>query len=260
VLLNPKPRDLRSSSNRRPGVRLVRLAWVSVMLIAVPWSLSGCKSTGSSVSPAQAFTVPEWKDLHIQTLAYMGMGSSTGDATARVTAEQIVEQRLGTGQERFVILGMSEGRTRAASADASELYEKVVNVWRDTRKADLFQVQQLSKKLGTDGLIFADLNDWTEERVDWTTEGTSSTQVTIRLAIYSGKTGLLAWEAKKIQRKESEPYRPGQAGGGVYTDQDGTPHSDQSHKLTPDPPRAEDVAADVLAALIAAFPPRTAAP
>jgi hypothetical protein len=225
---------------------------------AVPCILSGCKTAGSNVSPAQAFTVPEWKDLHIQALAYMGMGSSTGDPTARVTAEQIVEQQLGTAQERFIILGMSEGRAKAASADASDLYEKVVDIWRDTRKADLFQVQQLCKKLGTDGLIFGDLNDWTEERVDWTTEGSSFTQVTIRLCIYSGKTGLLAWDARKIQRKESAPYRPGQAGGGVYTDPDGTPHTDHSQSLTPKPPRAEDVAGEVMTALIAAFPPRVA--
>jgi hypothetical protein len=231
-----------------------RLAFLTIA-VALPLVLSGCRTGATGVSPARAFIVPEWSSLEIKSLAFMGVGGSTGEATDRQTAETIVEDQLCSGQDRFVILGLAEGRSRAASAGCADLFDRIVKVWRDDRTCDVLVIQDCCKKVGVDGLIFGDLSEWKRERVDWTSEGNSSTQVDLRLSIYSGKTGLLAWDAQKSARKESVSYRPLAGGSPVYTDRSGASRVERPTSVTPDPPRAEDVAAEAMRSLMAAFPP-----
>ena len=249
-------RGARGRSAEAGGEWLVLLFLLAVSLLA--GLATGCRTTGTGVRPPEAFVAPEWNDLHIQSLAFLGVGSSAGDETARQQAERIVERSLGSGQDRFIILGLNECRSKATHAGAADVLENMVSVWRNDRKADILQVQALCHKLQVDGIILADLSDWIQEKVDWNSEGSSYTQVAIRLAIYSGKTGLLAWEATKIQRKESLPYRPGGDATGIYTDNQGVSRAEHPDRLTPDAPPPGEVATEAMEALMAAFPPRPA--
>jgi hypothetical protein len=244
----PAPR-FRGARPRLPAAVLPAALLLSLLL-------PGCKTGAGGARPAEAFTVAEWSDLGIQTLAFVEIASTVGDETARKAAEQVVEDGLRAGQERFVVLTGPQARSRAGSNSAGDLFEKVARVWRNSHVTDPFLVQELSGKLGVDGLVFADLGEWKEEQVDWTSEGNSSTTVNLGLSIYSGKTGQLAWNAEKTLRKESIKYTPGQAGSGVYTTPSGASRAERPSSLTPKPPRAEDVAGEVMQTLIAAFPPR----
>jgi hypothetical protein len=217
----------------------------------------GCNKATSGARPSQTFVSPEWPKLNIQTLAYLGIGSSIGDEPTRERAEQLVGGELRGNQTRFVILSEKTCRSRAEQAGQLELYDKVRKVWRDVRKVDQFLAKDLCDALKVDGLIFGDLTDWREERIDWTQEGTSWTQVALGLYIYSRETGLLVWGADRVERKDSIPYRPARSSTG-YTDSEQTQRAEaRGETKTPDPPPADDVARQVLSELMAEFPPRS---
>lgn len=217
-----------------------------------------CRATGPGIRPATAMISPEWDSLNIQSLGFVTVGSSVGDETARQTAEVVVEEQLTSSQDRFVILGVQTARGRAVAAGAGDVFDRVVKVWHDQRMADKFVVEDLCRKMGVDGLLFGDLTDWKREKVEFTQEGSSYTQVALRLVIISGKTGLPAWEAEKMIRRDTAVYVPGGGGSGVTTDDSGVSRAQRAGSMTPEPPRPEGVLVDVLTSIIAAFPPRPA--
>lgn len=219
---------------------------------------TGCKTTGSGVSPAQAFTAPDWDQHAIRTLAFPGLASPTLDRAELLKAESLVETELMSGQTRFVILSRSMTADRLAKAGLKESYDKALAGWKGERKVDQFVAKQLCEKLSVDGLLFGDLDEWREEKVDFHAEGTSFTQVDLHLAIVSADNGLPVWEADKSLREESTAYVPGQAGSGVYEDGMGTTRSGNKSNVTPDAPPIEEVCHKVMTALIEAFPPAPA--
>jgi hypothetical protein len=229
---------------------------LTLALVLLTPALS-CKTGGMGASPAKSFVVPEWQDLNIKTLGYIGAATTAGEETARQMGEDLIEQALVSGQTRFVILGMNETRSRASAKSAGEALGKITKAWRNSRTADQFLVKEVCEKASLDGLIMGDVMDWKKEKVDWNTEGQSSTQVTLRLCIYSGKTGLLAWEAKYSKTKQSLKYTPEEAAGAVRLG-DGTQRVENANRIGPEPPKPEEVADEVLQSLVAAFPPAPA--
>ncbi len=238
---------------RAPG----SVAIAPMILAAILAGLS-CRATTQGVRPANAVVSPEWDSLNIQSLSLVTVGSSVGDEVARQTVEYIVEEQFASSQDRFVILGVQTSRDRASAAGAAEVFDRVAKTWRDARMADKFLVEGLCQKLGVDGLVFGELIDWKREKIDFTQEGTSYTQVALRLAIFSGKTGMSVWEAQKMIRRDTQEYTPGGDGTGVTTDDTGISRAQRTSGLTPEPERREEVVVDVLASLMAAFPPRPA--
>jgi hypothetical protein len=228
-----------------------------MLLFAVLPGLS-CRATTPGLRPATAIILsPEWDSLNIQSLGFVTVGSSVGDEVARQMAESIAEGQLSSNQERFVVLGVQTARGRAAAAGAGDVFDRLVKAWRDERMADKFLVEDLCKKMDVDGLLFGELNDWKREKVDTREEGSSYAQVAMRLVILSGKTGMSVWEAQKTIRQDTQVYTPDSGGGGVSTDLAGySARAERSSALAPEPPRPEDVAVDVLASIMAAFPPR----
>jgi len=237
------------------GPILLGIVSLCLALAALP----GCRSGALGVRPATSFVVPDWDSLEIKTLAYLGMGSSVGDEIARQTAEEMADTDLRSEQNRFVVLGLTESRRRASSKGVGDEAAKLIRVWRDARMADQFLVQKFCEGIGVDGVIFGEVTDWKKEKVDWTIEGQSSTQVTMRLCIYSGKTGQLAWEASSTQRKESLKYTPNEATG-VYTDRSGMSRAERPGSIGPEPPKPEEVAEDVLRSILASLPSAPARP
>ena len=213
-----------------------------------------CRTGAMGVRPAKSFVVPDWESLKIKSLAFMGMGSSVGDETARQTAQDLTEQALLSDQTRFVVLGTAETRARAASRDEGETCQKLIDVWRNSRTVDQFLAREFCQAISVDGLIFGELTDWKEEKVAWNIEGQSSTQVSLRLAIYSRATGELAWEAGTTRIKESLKYTPNEATG-VYTNSQGVSRIERPNSVGPEPPKPEEVTKEVLRSILAAFPP-----
>ena len=247
-------RPPRVSTVKRPPRRMPAFL-VTVFVFAVLLGLS-CRATTSGVRPATAMVSPEWDALNIQSLGLVTVGSSVGDEVARETVEGIVEGQLSSNQDRFVILGVQTARGRAAAAGAGDVFDRLVKAWHDQRMADKFLVENLCKKMGVDGLLFGELSDWKSEKIGLTEEGSSYTQVAMRLVILSGKTGMSVWEAQKMIRRDTQVYTPGSGDTGPTTDNEASARARRSGGLAPEPPRPEDVVVDVLASIMAAFPPR----
>lgn len=243
-----------STVNHPP--RQVAALLVALLVFAVLPSLS-CRAVTQGVRPATAIVLsPDWDSLSIQSLGLVTVGSAVGDEVARQVVEGILEGQLASAQDRFVVLGVPAARGRAAAAGAGDVFDRLVKAWRDERVADKFLVEGLCAKMGVDGLLFGELNDWKREQVAATDEGTSYAQVAMRLVIFSGKTGMPAWEAQKTIRQDTQVYTPdtdvlggpgGPAGAGA--------RAQRSSGRAPEPPRPEDVVLDVLASIMAAFPP-----
>jgi hypothetical protein len=238
-----------------PPRRLAALL-VPMLLFAVLPGLS-CRATTPGLRPATAILSPEWDALNIQSLGFVTVGSSVGDEVARQMVEGIVEGQLSSNQDRFVVLGVQTARGRAAAAGAGDVFDRLVKAWHSQRMADKFLVESLCAKMGVDGLLFGELSEWKREKIDATEEGSSYAQVGMRLVILSGKTGMSVWEAQKMIRQDTQVYTPGSDGGAASTDPASYgARAQRSAGVTPEPPRPEDVVVDVLASIMAAFPPR----
>ena len=226
-----------------------------MLVFAVLPGLS-CRATTSGLRPATAILSPEWDSLNIQSLGFVTVGSSVGDEVARQLVEGIVEGQLSSSQDRFVVLGVQTARGRAAAAGAGDVFDRLVKAWHDRRMADKFLVESLCQKMGVDGLLFGELNDWKREKVGVAEEGTSFAQVAMRLVIFSGKTGMTVWEAQKMIRQDTQLYTPGSEDTGVASDNEVSARAQRKGALAPEPPRPEDLVVDVLTSIMAAFPPR----
>lgn len=221
--------------------------------------LAGCKATthqATTAGPDAVFLAPEYPEMKLETLAYLGLASMVPDQVAIETIDQLLRSYLTGGQDRFIVVDGGVARARAVAKGMEGQFDRAVANWRDQRTADAIQIKQLGDALGFDGFITADLTRWTKEQVEWTSEGNSYTEVGVDLAIYDSHTGLLAWKAEKMERRESIHYRHGRGvGSGVYSDGD-TERTERADKLTPPPPPAEEVGESVIQALLRGFPPK----
>jgi hypothetical protein len=242
-------------STVKPPPRPAAALLVTMLVFAVLPGLS-CRATTAGIRPATAILSPEWDSLNIQSLGFVTVGSSVGDEVARQMVEGILEGQLSSNQDRFVVLGVQTARARAAAAGAGDVFDRLVKVWHDERVADKFLVESLCTKMGVDGLLFGELSDWKREKVGVTEEGSSFTQVEMRLVILSGKTGMIVWEAQKMIRQDTQLYTPGGDDTGVASDNEASARDRRLGGLAPEPPRPEDLVVDVLASIMAAFSPR----
>ncbi len=230
---------------------------VSMTAIAISLMALGCKTTGGAgIRPARATVSPTWSSLSVNTLAYLGGAGATITELDRTLAEDLIERDLRSGQNRFVVLGASTVRERARSAGVADALDRCQKAWRSSRKVDPLVAKQLCEKFGVDGLILADISDWRKEKVAWDEQGASFTEVSISLTIVSARDGEIVWQAEKRDRAESAAYMPGQGGSGVFEDGTGAQRAERPSRLTPDPPPIEPLAERVVAALLAAFPPK----
>ncbi len=228
-----------------------------VAMFGASFLAAGCKQAATGARPAESYTVPDWDDLGVRSLAYIGLGGVVADAVARSSAEQIVDEELRSSQDQYVVLNPREARSRAASRDAGDVFDSILRVWRNSRAADQFLVRELCQAAGVDGILLADLLDWREETVDPNIEGASITRVEIRLAMFSARTGQLAWEARSSLSRESVTYTPSQVGGPTYTGHGGAHRGERPSSMMTRPPRAEDVARDLMQSILLALPPRS---
>lgn len=224
----------------------------------------GCskKSAGSSAA-LRVYTAPQWPELEVKSLAYLGARNTSGQATALEQASRLIAAEIRGSQSDYIVLGDATVEERAAAAGKGELLEKVRRVWQSDQLVDQFLAKELCETLGVDGLLVAELSDWTEYRIDPVQEGTSWSRVGVGLYVYSGKTGLLVWGADRTLRKDSLPYRPTGgdaelAGAKVGSTSEREKEERRENRLNnvPEPPPIEEVAREVMAEVLGGLPPR----
>ncbi|MDM7917251.1 MAG: hypothetical protein ACE15D_00235 [Candidatus Eisenbacteria bacterium] len=240
--------------------RLARHAAALAFLLAL---LPGCKATtGSSTAltgPDAVLLAPEYPNLHLESLAYLGLHSLVPDAVAIQTTDGLLRSYLTGQQQKFLIVDESTLRSRAMQQGVSGELARIVQLWKDKGSIDRSILKSLGDKLGIDGVVAGSLGTWREEQVDWTSEGSSFTEVGIDVQIYESNTGILAWKGEKMERRESVHYRHEKSGTGIYSESGGTAErTERGDKIAPAPPPAEDVAESVVKNLVAGLPDKPA--
>lgn len=217
--------------------------------------LGGCKATTPARSgPDAIFLAPEYPTLKLATLCYLGLSSMDPNPVGIQTTDQLLRSYLTGGQQKFIIIDESSVRARARAEGIEGDLDKLIRSWKDGRAVDKFILKSVSEKIGVNGVVFGDLLQWREEQVDWTSEGTSFTEVGVAVSIYDAASGLLAWRAEKQERRESAHYRHGSGvGSGVYQ-AGGVERADRADRVTPKPPDPVQVAESVVQALIEGLP------
>ncbi|MBD3161001.1 MAG: hypothetical protein GF346_02460 [Candidatus Eisenbacteria bacterium] len=222
--------------------------------------LAGCKaSTTGGSGPDAMYLSPDYQEMKLTSLAYLGTASVGTDPAAVRTMDRLLRSYLTGGQERFLIVGESTIRSRAADQGATEDLDRIIRTWKDRLDVDQLALQSFGERVGIDGFLFADLTNWREERVDWTDEGNSFTEVGLALSIYDARTGEIAWKGQKMVREESRHYRHSRGGGsGVYSE-GVTERTERADKIVPPPPPAEEVAEKAIQELIKGLPEKPGA-
>lgn len=225
------------------------------MAVVLGVFLGGCKATAPARSgPDAIFLAPEYSALKLETLCYLGLASLVPDPVAIQTTDQLLRSYLTGGQQKFIVIDDSSARSRARSAGVEEDLDKLIRNWKNNRTVDKFVLMSVGTKLGINGVVFGDLLTWREEQVDWTSEGTSFTEVGMSVSIYETSNGILAWRGEKQERRESAYYRHGAGvGSGVYQSGD-LERADRADRVAPKPPDPIEVAESVVQNLLIGLP------
>ncbi len=231
----------------------------AIALACLPMALLGCKATTPTTvhtGPDAVFMAPMYPSLKLESLAYLGTAAMVPDPIGVPAVDQLLRSYLQGGQQKFFVIDEASARARATQAGAEANLDKAIRTWKNQHSVDRFVLKDLGEKLGVDGFVFGDLTHWREERVDWTSEGTSFTEVGVSISIYDSKNGILAWKGEKMEHRESQHYRHGTGiGTGVYSS-GGVERTERSDKIVPSPPKAEEVAESVVQQLIEGLPDR----
>lgn len=235
---------------------------VSLLLVSISL-LAGCKAmtTGSQVTaePDAIVMAPDYGQMHLETLAYLGMASLVPDPVGVPTTEALLKSYIMGGQQKFLIVDQDGCRMRARRAGTEADLDKVIRTWRDKHAVDPIVLRELVKSIGVDGIVVGELTQWRAEQVDWQSEGNSFTEIGVTLMIYEGKNGTLAWKAEKMERRESPHYRHGSgAGTGIYKSGD-TERTDRGDRIAPPPPDPDVVAESVVKVLMDNLPEKPGA-
>jgi hypothetical protein len=226
-----------------------------IVLFAGALSMVGCNATTPAMKGPEVALAPEYPTLKLESLAYLGVATTSPDPLALPVSDGLLRSYLTGGQQKFLIVDVDAVRVRAQKEGVADQLAQVIRVWKDKQTIDRFQIRTLGEKLGFDGFLVASVDQWRKEQVDWTSEGTSFTEVGMKLSIYEARNGILAWTGEKMERRESAYYRPGSGGTGVYNEGD-VGRTERAGKLTPPPPPPEQVAESVVKALVDALPPK----
>lgn len=222
-------------------------------------ALLGCKATtpiATSTGPDAVFMAPMYPALKLESLAYLGAAAMVPDPVGVPVVDQLLRSYLQGGQQKFLVIDEASARARATSAGAEATLDKAIRNWKNDHTVDPFVLKELGAKISVDGFVFGDLSHWREERVDWTSEGNSFTEVGVSISIYDAKNGILAWKGEKMEHRESQHYRHGTGiGSGVYSS-GGVERTERSDKIVPAPPKPEEVAETVVQQLIEGLPDR----
>ena len=234
------------------------IAGVVVLALGLGLTATGCNKATSKARPSnQSYLSPEWETLSVRTLAFVGLRSVAGDEVGRQFAEQIIAGEFRGRQTRFVILTDKMVESRAQSSGKSDLLERVRRVWRDESVIDQFLCKELCSELGVDGLLACSLNNWEQEEIDPNASGSSWTRVGVGAFVYAGESGLLAWGAERMERKDSIPHYPEESSTGLVPT-DPRAEGRRNDARVPKPPDIEEVARSVVGQILEVLPPAPA--
>lgn len=218
--------------------------------------LAGCQSASSPAGKRPLVATELAANLagySVKKVAMLEMVNSSGEAKAL----QIVPFVYAALQEAGLVqFAKPDAYVRDAerSGVGAEL-KKAQTVWDKTRALTRADVEPLLTATGHDALLAYEVTHWQEDKVGLTQEGTSKTQVGLKMAMYA-PDGTLLWKGSSLKLAESVPYNPSL---NVKATEQGEAIYDESRVPLPPPilPVAQVLASEVVATM-PAIPPAAA--
>jgi len=229
---------------------LSSLLFFGLGIVAV-FLLSGCAAR-EAMHPLSSYVVPDFGSKAVKVIAFMPLAEREGTLNASEIVLPLIEARVQQ-KTAYIFLSQEEVAGRVMRTGLKDRYDRVVAGWKSGGEPAKDDLVALGKGVSADAFLFGNVFVWSKEKVQQNVEGTSDTQVGIRLSLVSSSTGEKLWEASDEQVSKSARYSP-QSGIGTHVDQAGMVRQSSAGSGVPDAPPFEEVASRVLDALFRVFP------
>ena len=223
---------------------LVGLSAVTALLLA------GCAAR-EAIHPLSSYVVPDFGSRDVKTIALMPMADRGGAQAASPAVLPLLEARV-LQKTAYLFLSQEEVAGRAMRTGQKDRYDRLVVNWAKEGQVGKDDVISLGKGVAVEAFLFGEVLLWNKEWIAPNAEGTSQTQVGIKLVLFSATTGEKLWEASDEQTLKSAYYSP-QSGIGTHVDKGGMVRQSSTGGV-PEPPPYDEVAGRVLDALFRVFP------
>lgn len=196
-----------------------------------------------------AFSVdPAYFERKINRIALIDI-ITPSDADERVLEMVPTIQAAIQEQGDFDLLFPDDFQAAAERGGAREAWETLHRVWHSRRELDPPSLARVAAATSVDAIIGAEVTHFEQFKIDYQTEGYSTTTVGLRIQMFDAHDRKVLWQASMVHVAKSPPYNPAgyvgsDAGGGTV----------QTGKGVPDPPEFDDTAEKVVNDVINTFP------
>jgi hypothetical protein len=217
-----------------------RLHWFRLLAIACILLLA--------VAPAGAKDEKAEKTKSIR-VAIMPLVNGSPEVGATKIMEDILRDRLKeVPSDRATFLHPPDTERLLLMREAMDRGTVLVDTWSDHGRMDSTAAAGMDSVLMVDAILFAKVAEWENVRVNTIGRGESNTTVGLQFALFDLKTGTKLWW--KDPREQRFAQEIDVSSGAVNYDETGYI---QSRNVT-NPPRYEDVAADLVRNAFKKFP------
>lgn len=223
------------------------LVGLSAMMVLL---LTGCAAR-EAVHPLSTYIVPDFGARGVKTIALMPFSDRGTAEPGSPAVLPLVEART-LQKTAYVFLSQEETAGRAMRMAAKDQYDRLTAAWKKGDEPGKEDMISLGKAVAAEALLFGEVFSWNKEWVAPNAEGTSQTQVGVRLMLVSTATGERIWEASDEQILKGAYYNP-ESGIGAHVDKGGMVRQSSTAGV-PDPPPYDEVAGRVLDAIFRVFP------
>ena len=182
-------------------------------------------------------------------VAIMPILNSSPEVGAPKIMEDILRDQLKeVPAERATFLYPPDTERLLDQRDATERGNVLLNTWSDYGRLDSTAAAGLDSVVMSDAILFVKVSEWENVRVNTVGRGESNTTVGLQFAMFDLRTGKKTWWRNPREQRFAEEIDV--SSGSVTYDETGYI---QSRNVT-DPPRYEDVAADLIRNAFKKFP------
>ena len=202
-------------------------------------------STAGTVSAADAPSAPA-KALKV---VIMPVINSSQDLSAKKIMEDILREQLrAVPPERATFLLPSDTERALTQRNAMGDSYRLTERWDKYSVLDTTAVAGVDSVVMADAILFVKVNEWENHRVTVIGQGESHTTIGLTMACYDTKSMKKLWAKAPREQRFGQEIDP--SSGSVSYDETGF----IQNKRASDPPRFEDVAADLVRDAFKKFP------
>ena len=182
-------------------------------------------------------------------VAIMPILNSSPEVGAPKIMEDILRDQLKeVSADRATFLFPADTERLILQRDASDRQAVLLDTWSDYGRLDSTAAAGLDSVVMSDAILFVKVAEWENVRVNTIGRGESNTTVGLQLAMFDLQTGKKIWSREPREQRFAQEIDV--SSGSVNYDETGYI---QSRNVT-DPPRYEDVAADLVRSAFKKFP------